>query len=66
MCSTTCGPTLRAAVQQLACGDMYLPPVLQGKPLIDGTLESIKHVMKGLDIATSNPRCVSCWGRDVI
>ena len=30
--------------------------VHQGQPLINGTLESIKHVMKGLDIATSNAR----------
>eukprot|EP00798_Chlamydomonas_sp_ICE-L_P031647 gene31647-6844_t len=29
---------------------------LKGKPLVDGTLESIKHVMKGLEIAASNPR----------
>lgn len=50
----------------VTCPCIYLPPVLQGKPLIDGTLESIKHVMKGLDIATSNPRCALCWGGDVI
>ncbi len=29
---------------------------LKGQALIDGTLESIKHVMKGLDLAASNPR----------
>ena len=28
----------------------------QGQPLIDGTLESIKYVIKGLDVAASNAR----------
>lgn len=35
---------------------LTLGPLPQGQPLIDGTLESIKHVMKGMDIATSNAR----------
>ena len=30
--------------------------VRQGQSLIDGTLESIKHVMKGLEIAAANAR----------
>lgn len=29
---------------------------LKGRPLVDGTMESIKHVMRGLDIATANER----------
>lgn len=47
------------ALYALAAVITHKASVLKGKPLVNGILEAIKHIMAGLDIALSSPRYMS-------